>query len=110
MQFSGNFGKIVCWRPPPPPPPPGVGAPPLGNPGSATAPPAAFSPLSLVNHDYKQFHLMRGVHFTLIVFVCVEPWSNGDYYITGTVPGTGIGWGSMLIKNDCYTTSRSTIT
>ena len=25
MQFSGNFGKIVCWRPPP-----------RGNPGSAT--------------------------------------------------------------------------
>ena len=27
MQFSGKFGKIVCWRPPPPPPQ-GVGAPP----------------------------------------------------------------------------------
>ena len=32
MQFLGNFGKIVCWRPPP-----GVGAPTWGNPGSATA-------------------------------------------------------------------------
>ena len=30
MQFSGKFGKIVCWRPPW-----GVGAPPRGNPGSA---------------------------------------------------------------------------
>ena len=27
MQFLGNFGKIVCWRPPPP----------RGNPGSAAA-------------------------------------------------------------------------
>ena len=36
MQFSGNFGKIVCWRPPPPgelAPPPFPGEildPPLG--------------------------------------------------------------------------------
>ena len=33
MQFLGNFGKFVCWRPPPLW---GVGAPPRGNPGSAT--------------------------------------------------------------------------
>ena len=31
MQFLGNFGKIVCWRPPW-----GVAPPPRGNPGSAT--------------------------------------------------------------------------
>ena len=31
MQFWGNFGKIICWRPR------GVGAPPRRNPGSATA-------------------------------------------------------------------------
>ena len=30
MQFSGKFGKIVCWRPPW-----GVGTPTWGNPGSA---------------------------------------------------------------------------
>ena len=30
MQFSGKYGKIVCWRPQ------RVGAPPRGNPGSAT--------------------------------------------------------------------------
>ena len=31
MRFLGNFGKIVCWRPPW-----GVGAPSSGNPGPAT--------------------------------------------------------------------------
>ena len=34
MQFLGNFGKIVCWRPPPPGE---LAPPPRGNPGSATA-------------------------------------------------------------------------
>ena len=33
-QFLGNFGKIVCWRPSP-----RIGAPPQGNPGSATGMP-----------------------------------------------------------------------
>ena len=33
--FGENFGKIVCWHPHPPTPR-GVGAPPRGNPGSAT--------------------------------------------------------------------------
>ena len=32
MQFSGNFNKIVSWRPPPP----GLAPPPRGNPASAT--------------------------------------------------------------------------
>ena len=32
MQFSGKIGQIIGWRPPF-----GVSAPPLGNPGSATA-------------------------------------------------------------------------
>ena len=31
MQFSGTFGKIVCWRPPG-----GLAPPPRGNPGSTT--------------------------------------------------------------------------
>ena len=31
MQFLGNFGKIVCWRPPGE-----LASPPRGNPGSAT--------------------------------------------------------------------------
>ena len=29
---------------------------------------------------------------------------HGDHYVTGTVPVAGIGWGSMLIRNDCYVT------
>ena len=33
MQFSGNIGQIISWRPPPPL---GLAPPPLGNPGSAT--------------------------------------------------------------------------
>ena len=33
MQFSGKYGKIVCWRPPGE-----LAPPPRGNPGSATAP------------------------------------------------------------------------
>ena len=34
MQFSGKFGKIICWRPPPPPGEELV-RPSQGNPGSA---------------------------------------------------------------------------
>ena len=33
MQFSGTFGRMVCWRPPPGE----LAPPPRGNPGSATA-------------------------------------------------------------------------
>ena len=29
---------------------------------------------------------------------------HGDHYTTGSVPGAGIGWGFMLINNDCYVT------
>ena len=29
---------------------------------------------------------------------------HGDHYITGTVPGTEIGWGCLQINDDCYVT------
>ena len=38
MQFSGKIGQIIGWHPPS-----GLGAPPLGNPGSATASPCGAS-------------------------------------------------------------------
>ena len=43
MQFSGKYGKIVCWRPPGELVPP-----PRENPGSAT------EKLSVVHKDFKE--------------------------------------------------------
>ena len=47
--FLGNFGKIVCWRPLW-----GVGAPPRGNPGSATAF-VCLAPLMVLLQSIKPF-------------------------------------------------------
>ena len=63
MQFLGNFGKIVCWRPPPW----GVGAPPQGNPGSATG----CGMMMLVNVQLDISVATSRLHFKVTEFTCL---------------------------------------
>ena len=100
MQFLGKFGKIVCWHLPR-----GVGAPPWGNPGSATA---ESDGLSLP--PQTKFVKVMFLQLSVILF------RGGGFCIQGGSASKGGGlhpeglhrWGRMADPPNGYYGIRST--
>ena len=100
MQFLGKFDKIICWRPPR-----GSAPHPTRNPGSAPGIALNVSIFGQVSsrptgliwwklNTQVTWFIWRSLTYTDHTYWAMV---HSDHYVTGTFPGTGIGWGSMEI-------------